>query len=179
MNLFFHSRTHESIARSISTLQILELERRVAELEKGAEQPGEPVDIYRGGDHHQPKKTRHGRSPRPTDSQRRDETLPAENAQVLGVIGEALSRNVCVDIGYKSLRDSEASQRTVLPQDLVFNKNGHLMLVAARRNKDGGLSQNDYRTDRIVSAQLTAISAQSMLAGPIGPALAEPFVNLS
>lgn len=88
-----------------------------------------------------------------------------------------MSTNVCVELGYEDSRSLEDSKRLVVPQGLFLSDKGDLMLTVARRLDDGNVCTLNYRADRITSAQLTKISAQSMLAGPLGAALAESAIS--
>ncbi len=179
MNLFFHSRTHESISLHVATMARLDLERENAELQnslqKATKHSDRPRDTYQRSSHHQPQQS--GKSFfKAMDAQRR-EALRAQNAESLAVVGKAMSTNVCVELGYEDSRSLEDSKRLVVPQGLFLSDKGDLMLTVARRLDDGNVCTLNYRADRITSAQLTKISAQSMLAGPLGAALAESVIR--
>jgi hypothetical protein len=176
MNLFFHSRTHESISLHVATMARLELEREKAELEnslqKATKHSDRPRDTYQRSSH--PKKS--GKSFLAAMDAQRREALRAQNAESLAVVGQAMSAKVCVELGYQGIRSDEDTKRFVVPQELFLTQKGDLMLTVAQRLDDGNVCTLNYRTDRITSAALTKISAQSMLAGPLGAVLAESAI---
>lgn len=179
MNLFFHSRTHESISLHVATMARLELERENAELQnslqKATKHSDRPRDTYHKSSNHQPRQSGKGYL-QAMDAQRA-EALRAQNAQSLAVIGKAMSTNVCVEMGYQGPRSPQETKHLVAPKELYLTDKGDLMLTVAQQADNGNVCTISYRTDRITSAQLTKISAQSMLAGPLGAALAESAVR--